>query len=538
MIAMVSCASLSLSLPYGRKCKLDIQGNSNSKEVFADLLFGDKKHMKLSTLSGCRAATRLAIPLLGIILSAGCSSGNDTDANEQELTSPDPDSPFFENFSQPLLPLELQDRTSDEASTDFNFADGSVTITVASTGEDRERGRVTPRGRFDSYSTVVAIEPGSEVSGEGRIRALIQSFLYNDTTDSPEPGDGDCFAGDVGAQVILEQNANGERSFIFNAFRETQSECGLTEEPPVFDGESFLRLEQPAEAGVSYRLAMAIDRDNRTLTMSIDDEIFTYALMTDVFEPGLAFSTFESRIERGPGTGIVRFDEVSVDGQRSDFSDPDLFDRFSFWDAGDPGTSITYPDGEVRLESAANSNSRGHNRLAVTGLTTRYASATIRLSSESIVSGDGDARARVAGAMYYASDTAGDESSLNQVFAVTEIRLLESGATEARYCAFQSLDETFSDSISLVNPDDESGCNTFALTPVLDQDYTIATWMDDANRRIVFSIDDEVHFHDVEGPISIGDDLFSMRIASRASGEGSRAVVFADSLASDPSVGQ
>jgi hypothetical protein len=493
--------------------------------------------MKQSTPLNSQLIRQWAIPLLGIFLVTACSSGSDSETIGQDQEAA-PDSPFFEDFRQPLTQIELQDRTSDVATANFDLANDGVTITVDSTGDSRERGRITPRGRFDSYSTVASIQPGSVASGEGRVRALIFAYLYNDTTATPEPGDGDCFAGDVGTQLILEQNADGELSFILNAFRETQSECGLAEEPPIFDGESFVRLDRQAEVGVSYQLGMAIDRANKILTLSIDDEDLTYNLTTDVFEAGIQFSTFEARIERGPGTAIVRFDDVTVDGQRADLNDLDRLERFSFWDAGDPGTSITYPDGEIRLESAADSNSRGQNRLAVTGLTTRYASAQMRLSSESMASGGGEARARVAGSMYYASETPGDDSSLNQVFATTEIRLLESGATEARYCAFQSLDDTFSESISLINPDNESGCNTFALTPVLDQNYTIATWMDDANQRIVFSIDDEVHFHNVEGPISIGDDLFSMRIASRATGEGSKAVVFANSLASDPSVAQ
>ena len=132
--------------------------------------------------------------------------------------------------------------------------------------------------------------------------------------------------------------------------------------------------------------------------------------------------------------------------------------------------------------------------------------------------------------MFYASDEPGDNSALNQVFAITEIRTLADGTTDARYCAWQSLNEDFSASVSLVNRDNESGCNTFALTPVLDQNYTVATWMDDENQRMVFSIDDEIHYQDVEGPISVGDDLFEMRVQSRASGDGSSAVVFIDNL--------
>ena len=452
----------------------------------------------------------------------------DADAAETELAS----SPFFEAFSAPLPSFTTDDRTTDGATAEFSFSDGSGIIRVDSATDERERGRFTLRGRIDSLSAVVSIEPGSIAFGEGRVQALVTNTLYNDTSESPVGGD--CFAGDVGVQVIMRLNADNTTQFVFSAFRETQSECGNSEDANIFDGMTYVALDAGPELGVSHRLGLSIDRASKLVTINIDDEAYTYTLETDVFQPGSPFSSFEARVERGPGTAIVRFDELNYDDQTFDFSDPGLLGRYTFWDAGDPETSISYPNGELRLESTSDSNSRGENRLAVTGHDTRYARAQVRLSSDSIAAGGGDARVRVGGSLYYASDIPGDRSSLHQVFAVTEIVLLESGATEARYCAWQSLDDSFTQDIALVNPDNESGCNTFTLTPVLDQNYTVATWMDDANRRIVFSIDGEEHFHNVEGPISIGDELFEMRVQSRATGDGSRAVIFVDNLESLP----
>jgi hypothetical protein len=451
----------------------------------------------------------------------------DSSDNSTELAS----SPFFEGFSNPLPSFSQQDLTSEGATSEFTFGDGFAVVRVDSTADGRERARFTPRGRFDSFSVVMSIEPGSVALDEGWVQGGITAFVFNDTTNELI-GDGNCFAGDVGIQVIKRFSADGTAAFVLNAFRETQSECGVTDDAPIFDGTGYVMMETTAGPGESHRLSVAVDRAKKLLTIDIDDEKFTYPLLTDVFQPGNSFGTFETRVDRGPGTAIVRFDEIRAGDQTYNFEDPDLLGRYSFWDAGDPGTSISYPDGELRLESASDSNERGENRLAVTGHDTRYISADIRLSSESIAAGGGDVRARAAGSVYYASETPGDRSALNQVFAVTEIRLLESGATEARYCAWHSLDESFSESVALVNPESESGCNTFALTPVLDQSYKLSTWMDDANRRIVFSIDGEEHFHNIEGPVSIGDELFEMRIQSSARGEGSKAVVFADNLES------
>lgn len=451
-----------------------------------------------------------------------------------ESTGDSTPNPFFEDFSRPLPTYSQQDRTTEGATSNFEFGDGFAVVTVESSNDERQRGRFVPRGRFDSYSAVMAIEPGSIANGEGRVQAQVSTSLYNDTYASP-PGNGDCYAGDIGVQVIMRLNSNRETSFILNAFRETQSECGISEEPPIFDGMSYLMLDTGPELGVSYRLGITIDRENKLLTLSIDDQEYSYQLLTDVFAPGSSFSSFETRVDRGPGTAIVRIEEVSVDGQAYDFTDPELLERFTFWDAGDPDTDISYVNGEIRIESASNSNNRGENRLAVTGHNTRYAKAQMMLSSESVAANNGNALLRLGGSMYYASETPGDNSSLNQVFAVTEIRLLESGATEARYCAWQSLDDAFTETISLLDMADETGCKAFALTPVIDQYYSIETWMDDNNKRIVFAIDGEEHFYNVEGPLSVSDDLFPMRIQSRANGDGSKAVVFADNLESAPS---
>jgi hypothetical protein len=172
--------------------------------------------------------------------------------------------------------------------------------------------------------------------------------------------------------------------------------------------------------------------------------------------------------------------------------------------------------------------------MAITGFNTRYASAQMRVSSESMGNADGVAMARIGGSMFYASEEPGTRSALNQVFAVTELRALGDGTTDARYCAWRSTTDDFSESVSLVNPDSESGCNTFSLAPVVDENYTVATWMDDENRRIVFSINDEVHYQDIEGPISIGDELFEMRVQSRAIGDGTKAVVYVDNLEMAP----
>jgi len=255
--------------------------------------------------------------------------------------------------------LSPQDRTTDDATTDIDFGDGFAVVTVESTADERERGRFVPRGRFDSYSAVMSIEPGSVATEDGWVQAHVSSSLYNDTNPPQPDVSSDCFPGDIGIQLIMRLNSDGETYFIFNAYRETAFECGIAEEPGVFDGVNFLVLDNKPELGVSYRLGIAIDREAKLLTFSIDEQVYTYQLLTDVYQPGSSFSSFEARVNRAPGKAIVRYDEISVDGQVYDFTDTDLLGRYSFWDVGDPDTDISYPDGELRLESSWSSNNRG-----------------------------------------------------------------------------------------------------------------------------------------------------------------------------------
>ena len=396
--------------------------------------------------------------------------------------------------------------------------------------EEFEEILFSPQGTYDSVVADITILSESSFTGDqGEVRAEINVGLFNDTTPRMET-DGPCVAGDVEVRFGKFLEPDGTSFFRVSAIRQTQSDCNNQEDAFIFDGNDRFDVGVRPEVDISNRMGVEIDRENNSLTIIFDEQSFSFELVTDVFLPSSPFNSITSRIQDGAGTAVVRFDEIELNGTSIDFSNSDTLGRFRFFDSDDPNTSVSYPDGELRLESVATSDERVDNRLAVPGNKTQYARAQVRLSSESLTSSGGQVLGRIGGSLYYASEEIGDESALNQVFALTEIGLLENGTLEARYCAFQSLDEDFNDSISLVNTESDSGCNTFDTTPVLDQNYTFETWLDQDNSRIVFAIDDEVHFHEIEGPISIGDELFDMRVQSRASGEGSRAVVFIDNL--------
>ena len=463
----------------------------------------------LAALSGC----------------GGSSSEGESDGSITPQTVTAANNIFFEDFSQPILDIQLSETSGGTLNFEESFAIARVE-SVNDFGDVSFR----PQGIYDSISADMTIESGSSFnSDQGQIAAQITARFFNDTTPRMDV-DTDCVVGDVEVRFGKFLEADDTSFFRVDANRHTQTDCNNAEDAFIFDGDSRFEVGSVPIVDVSNQMGVSVDRENRLLTLTLDEQSFSFSLLTDVFLPSKPSYSILAQINNGAASAVVRFDEILLDGTSIDFSDPESIDRFRFFDSDNPNTSISYPDGELRLESLATGEDRVNNRLAIPGNKTQYARAQVRLSSESLTSSGGEVFARVGGALYYASDDAGNESALNQVFANTDIILLENGTLEAVYCASQSLDENFDDFIALVNSENESGCNTFVTTPVLDQNYTFETWLDEENSRIVFAIDDEVHFHEIEGPISVGEGLFDMRVQSGASGEGSRAVVFIDNL--------
>jgi hypothetical protein len=448
--------------------------------------------------------------------------------------------PFYEDFSQPILTVSEQLQLSDDATGTMEYLDGYAVGTITSNSDQKERIRLRPRVKdVESIHAVISIEPESIAATEdSRVEARVSATLFNDTSATPPADSTDCYPGDTNVTVTNRLKANGEYVFVLNAWRHRQTDCDGGEDALILNGRGYIELESPVpQPGISHRMEIAIDRENRELSLSIDEQTFNYELSGSVYPPLNQYKTIEARVDRGPGTAVVRFDEIGVNGRTIDFTDPDLAYRYTFWDIEKTGREVDFIDGELRLES----NSAGEprmNRLAVTGNDNRYISAQMRLSGESEVATGGEVRARVGGTLFYAAETPGTDGTLNQVFASTELVPTESGTTRAQYCAWQSLNSNWSETVSLTNSDSETGCLPFTTTPVINQNYQMSTWLDEENRRIVFSIDDEVHTFDIDGPMTFDDGLYPMRLAARAEGENTRAVVFADNLESAPGAAQ
>jgi hypothetical protein len=471
-----------------------------------------------------RAAGRLLV-LAGFSVVAACSSGSSNDVEPQGVT----DSPFFDDFSADTTQFRIQPGLSDESRGSINFDNGSAVVTVSSDVAGSERIRFRLPSVTDTRYAVLSLEEGTVApdvtDADAKARGRISSHLYNDT------GSDSCIGNiDIGISSRL-RGSTGQFGFHPSAWRSNTEDCSEGEDYPLFDGESFVTLPDIApEIGTSNRLEMQLDRENSALIISIDGTQFSYPITTPIFDPFGDFFVVETRGEDG-ATAVVKVDAIgTADGAVDIPEDAESLDRY-----GLSSQPVAIANGELQLQ-ATSTGGRVDNRFSIKISEQRYIKAQVRLSSESVIGTGGSVTARVGGSLYYAAEVPPNDGGTGQVFAVSQIVAKEDGTQVAEYCAWQALTSDFSDELFVLEGAGDNGCISFSVAPELDENYTLGVWFDAANQQIVFSMDDEVVRHDVSTPVSSDDNLFDMRLQSRADGEGSTVVSYYDDLRMDPSV--
>ncbi len=431
---------------------------------------------------------------------------------------------LLDDFCVDTLAVGKADPDDSDAIRSIEFMEGIALASVETLGSERKWSRIRLTGVGDSVFARMALRPGSVYEGTGRAGASIGFEPYNSIADG---GNGDGQSGDVGFYLRIGFQGNGYHRFAFGAYRH---EGGIeAEDYLVLDGWNFRIFENlTPQLGVFYRLGIAVDRLDQTVTFSVDDTSLTYDLPTALFYPASPYLALGARADRGPATAVVAIDEVGGDDVTIDFSGAGNFLTYNASDRDRRDVSIDVQDGEVRLESIS-SGSNADARLRVTGVESSYGSAAMRLSSDSVVADSGQVTMRIGGPLYYASENPAVDGLLDMVFAITEIVMDENGGLEARYCAWQSHAADFSVSTSLTNPASDSGCASFSVQPQLDQNHIMATWLDMEQNKIGFSIDGEQHYVSIGTPISL-DESLDLWLQARSTGAGSRVVAFADNL--------
>ena len=434
---------------------------------------------------------------------------------------------LLDDFCVDTFAVGKVDQDDSDAIRSIEFVDGIALASVETLSSERKWSRIQLTGTGDSVFARMALVPGSVYEGAGRAGASMGFVPYNSIADG---GDGDGQNGDVGFYLRIGFQGNGYHRFAFGAYRHEAGDS--IADYPILDGWNFRVFENlTPQLGVFYRLGIAVDRLNQTVTFSVDDTSLTYDLPTALFYPASRYAGMGARVDRGPATAVVAIDEVGGDDVTIDFPVAANILTYNASDRDRRDVSIEVDDGELRLETIS-SGSNADARLMVTGVESSYGSAAMRLSSDSVVEDSGHVTMRIGGPLYYASENPATDGLLDMVFAITEIMMDENGVPQARYCAWQSHATDFSVSTSLTNPASDSGCATFSVQPELDQNHTLATWLDVEQNRMGFSIDDEEHYVSIATPISL-DESLDIWLQARSAGAGSKVVAFADNLRVD-----
>lgn len=476
--------------------------------------------MNISTRKGVWHCSGPMLILTSLTLIAACSS--DSDNSDNTVTSF-----FFDDFSSDTTRVSVQDRLSDPSKGEVFYDNGTALVTVNSAASEDESIRFRLPGRTDTRYAVLALQEGSVAEEfadtDAKARGRLNTHLYNDTS-------ADNCIGNISVS-LSSRLRRGQYGVLAGAWRSTSEDCSEGQDYPMFNGEAFATLPDiTPQVGTSNRLQISLDRTNSQLIFSVDGQDFSYPISTPIFDPYGDFFVVEAKAEDG-ATAVVRIDEFGDENGAIDLSDPDKLGRYKL--SSSQPTSVE--NGELRLE-ANSTGGRVDNRFAIDISEQRYIKAQLRLSNESVIGTEGAVVGRAGGSLYYAAEAPPNDDSTGQVFAVSQLLAREDGTRIAEYCAWQALNSDFSEELYVLDGADDTGCRSFNITPEFDTNYTMGVWLDDANQQIVFTLDSEVIRHDITTPISSDDNLFDMRLQSRAIGVGSKAVVYVDNLRMDPAV--
>lgn len=379
----------------------------------------------------------------------------------------------------------------------------------------------------DRIEAVVSLSSESRLppSGEAEAQIQIRAVFYNDTQDF---GFNDQ-EGDIEAVLQIRQNGDGRRRVRADLRRRDEGGNGgddlLNDVEEVRNGLEAIvpNLDQP------YRISLALDRENGVLRYTLDDLTFDYPIPTGIFRP-VQLRTLISVNHRGSsGVAIGRIHSISTDAVAQDFSmAPPVFAPYPpSWNTQRPGRSATVVDGRLRLEadgSVTSGRDPGINTLHASD----YVSATLELSSDSVVQPEGRVHVEVHGILYNdLPDGQVEGSSEGRVFSAVRLIADGNGELSVQHCAYRSNTADFSDSTELFGGDDDN-CPSFPVSPAFDTPYNAFIKLDRENATLTYGFDGETVVYNIPTAISNARPFNGVRARTT---DDSKVVAYVDDLA-------
>lgn len=442
---------------------------------------------------------------------------------------------FIDDFSVDSRQFGFNENT-DRGLSGVGYSMGGIELRTAVDSEFAERGSYSElyvNGDTQGIKASVSLSSDSSLPEDPEARALIrvQGHLMRDNQDF-EPNDR---TGDIYSSIEFSVRGDGRRRVSYYVSRRIE---GMDDERlNILDGENGGSFDELIPSlDTVYELGMRLDKERNMLIFSVDDLVREFVLPWQAFPAARNDVIVQVQHSGSSGRAVGKLYSVETDSVNENFiaSLPLMGPYRPAFNARFQSQSVQVSDGQLKLTSDARIADSRPARLVAQGKS-GYVGAALMLSSESVISaddsGEGRIAGRIGGLMYRAQSVEDLNDSTGKVYASVSLVATSSGEMFADYCAFQSSDSNFENSLELIGGDTEN-CRRFDTAVLLDTEYSVNVSFNEATKSLIFSIGSEQVEYDIRGDILAVEDGFQGPQA-RASGL-SQAVVFVDELSFSP----
>lgn len=440
---------------------------------------------------------------------------------------------YIDDFESGTTAIGLSRFPRESTLTSIGHFDGALEIQT--TSEDPDRGSSSElriNAPSDTVSVVASISDRSTLQpGQTEVSFDVDVTLMNDTQD----GGFNDREGDVQARLRFRVDGSGERRIRAELRR--RDDNGDNNRLEVFDGDDRFDFALIPQLNTPYEFGISLDREQGTITFSVDDLSRTVQLPFQAFQPAEREVKFQSWFSGISGRSVVRIHSLTVGEFSQDFSTqaPTIAPYAPAWNARYAGVDVDYVDGRVRLSQDTRITDR--NADIWTQGSPEFIGADIELSTESVIASESAIAVGLSGTLYHDTPPADLNDRTGAVFVALRLTANSAGERFVQTCAFRSGDDRFSSSLELITGEvgsDGYSCQRMATVPEFDTSYPASVQLDKEAATLTFRFADEEFVYNITGEIHPPARAFAG--ARTRAQEGSKTVAYIDNLAfaSDP----
>ena len=312
----------------------------------------------------------------------------------------------------------------------------------------------------------------------GFATAFLEAYLY-----SVNPDYRNTWEGSVEAEITVGYDAQQQLAAFYCVLEEgPNGQTALPDACGQFEGLD-LQFDQ------SYRYDIQLDRENSTLTLSIDDASQVIEIPQAIYPPHQNFKRFQLFHSDGTGTANASLNAFYLEDQFVDMAAaPPALDRYTI--DFDSGAVADIQNEKLVVvatsDTTADRWTNGALRLQQPG---DYFEAELTLASDSIV-GDADDRilAGIEGIFYNALADGGTDGRNGDVRGSINLEARGDGLRRIEACLVQFNDAEGNARTGLVNPESDNSCINLPFLLEYDETYRVSMALDRAASTFTFRV--------------------------------------------------